>query len=74
VETDTFRALVGDNIVEILGESRIGLAFEFVILTTGEYCLIGAFRLTRTAINAFFRNLKGHFSDSSNNIDGPGCC
>jgi hypothetical protein len=47
--------------MEILGEGRITFTAEFKVFAANKNRFIRAFRLASTAINAFIRDLKGHF-------------
>jgi hypothetical protein len=58
VESHAFRALLRHYVTEILGEGRIRLPIEFIFFASRENCLIRAFRLASTAINAFVVDLK----------------
>src|SRR5208337_2995041 len=60
-EADAFGAFVGDDIVEVVPDRGRGRAVEFPLRAAFVNRGVGAFRLARTAVNAFFCYYRSHF-------------
>src|ERR1035437_9726781 len=72
-EADAFGAFVGDDIVEVVLDRGRGRAVELALRAAFVNRGVRAFRLARTAVNAFFCYHRGHFRAPNPVIVELGC-
>jgi hypothetical protein len=65
MKSNALGALVGDDVVVLIGKSRMHLAVQFVFLTPGINRLVGALGFASATIDAFLVNKQSHGIKSS---------
>src|SRR5580700_2860712 len=60
-EADALGAFVGDDVVDVFFDRRLGRAIEFPLRAALVNRGVRALRLARAAVDAFFCNQRGHF-------------